>query len=77
MVFTDDISTDLVDIDTLELKHTSVTYSGPLGDRHTGLGAQTLDLKKRFSSFLLDSFFFNNKYIKVAINDFTMHFERA
>ena len=41
-----------------------MTYSGPLGNRHTGLGAQTLDLKKRFSSFLLNSFFFNNKYIK-------------
>ena len=72
MVFTYDISTDLVDIDTLELKHTSMTYSGPFGDRYTGLGAQTLYLKKRFSSF-----FFNSKYIKVAINDFAMHFEMA
>ena len=51
MVFAYDISTDLVDIDTLELKHTSMTYSGPFGDRYIGLGAQTLYLKKRFSSF--------------------------
>ena len=49
-----------------------MTYSGCLGDRYTGLGAQTLAHKKQFSSFLFQ-LYFNKKYVKVAINDFTMH----
>ena len=36
------------------------------------LGAHTLALKKHFSSFL-SQLYFNKKYVKVAINDFTIH----
>ena len=38
----------------LDLTHSvlSVSYSGRLGDRYTGLGVQVLAPKKHFSSFL-------------------------
>ena len=49
----------------------TATYSGRLGDRYTGLGAQTLASKKSFSSFLFQ-LYFNKKQVEVAINDFTM-----
>ena len=50
----------------------TATYSGRLGDRYTGLCAQTLASKKSFSSFLFQ-LYFNKKQVEVAINDFTMH----
>ena len=50
----------------------TLTYSDCLGDRYTGLGAQTLALKRYFSIFLF-SLYFNKKCVEVAINDFTMH----
>ena len=43
------------------------TYSGSLGNRYTGLGAQTLAPKKQFSSFPF--LYFNKEYVEVAIND--------
>ena len=43
-------------------------YSGHLGDRYISLGAQ----KALFSIFLFQ-WYFNKKYVEVAINDFTMH----
>ena len=50
----------------------AVTYSDCLGDRHTGLGAQALAPKKHFSSFLFSAVF-QQKYVEVAVNNFTMH----
>ena len=35
----------------------TVTYSDRLGDRYTGLGAQTLSPKKHLSSFLFQLYF--------------------
>ena len=46
-----------------------MTYPSRLGDRYTGLGAQTFAPKKDLS-FLF--FFFSSISTKVAINDFTM-----
>ena len=43
--------------DKLLLFFSTVTYSGRLGDRYTGLGAQNLTPKKYFSSFLLSVVF--------------------
>ena len=47
-----------------------VTFPGCLGD-HTGLGAQTLVLKKNLSS--LFSVVLEQRYVEVAINNFTIH----
>ena len=44
----------------------SVTYSGHLGDRYTHL-----DTQKALFKFL--QFYFNKKYVEVAVNDLTMH----
>ena len=49
---------------------TTVMYSGHLGDRYTGLGAQTLAPKKTFYVFYVQLYF--NKYIEVVINNFLM-----
>ena len=49
-----------------------MTYSGRLGDRYTGLGAQTLTPEKHFSSFIFQ-LYFNKKYVKIAIIDLTMN----
>ena len=50
----------------------AVTYLGHLGDRYTGLGAQTVLPKKHFSGFLF-SVILNKKYVAVVIIYFTMH----
>ena len=49
-----------------------VTHSGGLGDWYTSLGAQTLPPEKYFSNFIFQ-LCLNKKYVKVAINDFTMY----
>ena len=43
----------------------------PFGRPIYGLGAQTLAPKRHFSTFF--SVIFQQKYVEVAINDFTMH----
>ena len=55
----------------------TVTYSGHLGDRYTGLAPKLWRPKNTFEVFLFYLCF--NKYVEVAINDFTMHhyFEMA
>ena len=50
----------------------SITYSSYLGERYTGLGAQTLHPKKDIQDFFLQ-LHFNRNYIKVTIIYFTMH----
>ena len=56
----------------------SGTYSGHLADCLTGLGAKTLAQKKKktkknaFQVFFCQ-FYFNEKYVEVVINNFTMH----
>ena len=47
-----------------------VTYSGLLGERYTGLGAQTGAQKKLFK-FSFSVVFQYIKYVEIAINDFT------
>ena len=49
-----------------------MTYSGRLGDRHTGLSAISLAPIKHFPRFLFQ-LYFNKKYVEVGINAFTMH----
>ena len=44
-----------------------MTYSGRLGDWCTSLGT------KKAPVSLFFQFYFNKKYVEVAINDFTMH----
>ena len=44
-----------------------VTYSGRLGDWYTSLGT------KKAPVSLFFQFYFNKKYVEVAINDFTVH----
>ena len=44
-----------------------MTYSGRLGDWYTSLGT------KKAPVSLFFQFYFNKKYVEVAINDFTMH----
>ena len=53
------------------MKIQPVTYSGQWRNRFTDLNAQTLTLRKHFSSF--SSVVFQRKYVEVAINNFTMH----
>ena len=51
----------------------SVTHPGRLGDRYTGLGAQTLAPKKHILGFLFSVVFQLKKYVEVVLSDFTMH----
>ena len=51
----------------------SVTHPGRLGDRYTGLGAQTLAPKKHVLGFLFSVVFYLKKYVEVVLSDFTMH----
>ena len=44
-----------------------MTYSGCLGDWYTSLGT------KKAPVSLFFQFYFNKKYVELAINDFTMH----
>ena len=44
-----------------------MTYSGRLGDWYTSLGT------KKAPVSLFFQFYFNKKYVKIAISDFTMH----
>ena len=56
----------------LSLGLLSVTYSGHLGDRCTGLGAQNLAHKKQISSFIFSAVF-QWKNVEAAVDDFTMY----
>ena len=49
-----------------------VTYSGCLVQQYSGFGTQTLVLENTFQVNFFQ-FYFNKKYVEVAINDFTMH----
>ena len=50
-----------------------MTHPGRLGDRYTGLGAQTLAPKKHVLGFLFSVVFYLKKYVEVVLSDFTMH----
>ena len=49
-----------------------MTYSGCLGDWYIVLGAQTLAPKQTFQVFFFQLYFIQ-KYVEVAISDFTVH----
>ena len=50
-----------------------MVYSGRSGDRYTRLGAQTRQRSKSTFQVFFFQLYFNKKYVKVAINDFTMY----
>ena len=50
----------------------SVTCLGHLWDQYTSLGTQTLAPKNTFRVFFFQ-LYFNKKYVKVTITDFTIH----